>query len=135
MPQLAASFGAGSPGPHSRAGWALTVGSLCKDPGSDGREEDNADNVAPVILNKALELLDLLLNSVPLVLLPPRFRVQMQLVLVHPGKHSSAGVTTRFPWQASVTEVTCRAHCQRVISGQPALHCLQKLVTNAQMKL
>lgn len=74
----------------SRAGWALTVGSLNKDTSGDGREEDDTDDVAPVILNEALELLDLLLNPVPLILLPLCFRVQMQLVLVHPGKHRSA---------------------------------------------
>lgn len=90
--------------PHSGAGWALTVGSLCKDSGSDGREEDDADDVAPVILNEALELLDLLLDSVPLVLLPLCFCVQMQLVLVHPGKHRSAGVTARFPWQENISD-------------------------------
>lgn len=85
--------------PLSRAGWALTVGSLSKDTGSDGREEDDTDDVAPVILNEALELLDLLLDSVPLVLLPSRLCVQTQLVLVCPGKCRSASVTLRFSWQ------------------------------------
>lgn len=132
--------------PHSRAGWALTVGSLGKDAGGDGGEEDDTDDMAPVILNEALELLDLLLDSAPLELLPLCFCVQLQLVLVRPGKYRSAGVTMRFPWQGmaqgpglgfhskhpctSVTGATCRAQHQRVISGQPALQCLQKLVAN-----
>lgn len=59
----------------SRAGWALTVGSLHEDAGGDGREEDHTDDMAPVILNEALQLLDLLLDFVPLVLLPLRFGV------------------------------------------------------------
>lgn len=143
-PQTTTSFEAAS-----RAGWALTVGSLSKDPSGDGREEDDTDDVAPVILNEALELLDLLLNSVPLVLLPLCFCVQV--VLVRPGKHRSAGITTRFPWRGmaqgpglgflskyhdhpctSVAGVTCRAHHQSVISGHPALQCLQKLVANVE---
>lgn len=134
--------------PHSRVGWALTVGSLSKDASGDGREEGDTDDMAPIILNEALELLDLLLNSVLLVLLPLCFCVQMQLVLVPPDKYRNAGVTMRFPWQGmaqgpglgflskypctSVTGVTCRSHPQRVISSQPDLQCPQKLVVNGE---
>lgn len=132
----------------SRAGWALTVGSLCKHAGCDGREEDHTDDMAPVILNEALELLDLLLNFVPLILLPLRFSIQMQLVLIHPGKYREAGVILRFSQQSMaqghaaqiwvflpvqhcdhlcilVTAVTC-AQCQQLISGHPAVCALLK---------
>lgn len=129
----------------SGAGWALTVGSLHEEASGDGREEDHTDDMAPVIFNEALKLLDLLLNFVPLVLLPLRFSVQMQLVLIHPGKYRRAGVILRFSRQdmaqghaaqiwvflpvqhcdhlcTLVTAVTCRAQCQRLISGCCSLH-------------
>lgn len=147
-PRQAPAFRQEAHAPHSRAGWALTVGSLSKDANGDGREEGDTDDMAPIILNEALELLDLLLNSVPLVLLPLCFCVQIQLVLVPPDKNRNAGVTTRFPWQGmaqgpglgflskypcpSVTWVTCRANPQRVISGQPDPQYPQKLVANVE---
>lgn len=78
------------------AGGTLTVCPLHEQAGGDGREQDHADDVAPVILNETLELLDLLLNFVSLVLLPLCFGVQMQLVLICPGKNRKTGVILRF---------------------------------------
>ena len=128
---------------------ALTVGSLHEHASGDSGEEDHTDDMAPVILNKALELLDLLLNFVALVLLPLCFSVQMQVVLIHPGKYRRAGVILRFSWRGMaqghaaqvwvflsvrhcdhlctpVMAVTCRAQCQRLISGHPAVYTLLK---------
>lgn len=92
VPHAASSSSKGASG----AGGTLTVCPLHEQAGGDGREQDHADDVAPVILNETLELLDLLLNFVSLVLLPLCFGVQMQLVLICPGKNGKTGVILRF---------------------------------------
>lgn len=62
-----------------------TVTSLQAEAGGDGVDHDEADNVATVVLDEAFELLDLLPQRVPLILLPLGIHVHVRSSDAQPG--------------------------------------------------
>lgn len=62
-----------------------TVTSLQAEAGGEGVDHNEADNVATVVLNEAFELLDLLPEQVPLILLPFGIHVHVRSSDAQPG--------------------------------------------------
>lgn len=62
-----------------------TVTSLQAEAGGEGVDHNEADNVATVVLNEAFELLDLLPEQVPLILLPFGIHVDIRSSDAQPG--------------------------------------------------
>lgn len=74
----------GSPAPGQQL--ALTVGALQEKATGDRIEHDHAADVAPVVLHKALELLQGLVETAALKLLSVSLREQQGLEGCHPGR-------------------------------------------------
>lgn len=62
-----------------------TVASLQAEAGGDGVDHNEADDVAAVVLDEAFEVLDLLAERVPLVLLPLGIHVHVRSSDAQPG--------------------------------------------------